>query len=785
MVDPIREEIVEKIDKLVMDAVESDVGNLATVIKLHDGLMEVAEVAAGTVYACLAKIAEVAARLAMQVVLQEAETPEQTLTLVIDTTSTLQCMAREICNGRNPIYIPIPDGLGLQADDIFEKEAIVSAKEPSIPHKVSDIPASPVAVEEKPELVKEPASVSVADAGQVDSATQPAKVVGEVGSAEKKEEPVLASGAVSASGNYPKFDLGSLTPSHLADFLGEMDDLIHKAEGLLLALEKSPHQSKEEIQELLGVFHTVKGVSGIIKLREVIDLAHQAEVVLEEAAFLPGEAVSLLFQAIDVFKSYSQSLRNYHDQQAFLEVPEVASLISRLKVLKLPVEPVAEEVPVPQPVAAKEFWPKETKTEPKGEVEPVAEKAISSSEDIGEKYLKAHYGYEEVKIKVNRLDALVDAIGELVIVQTMLENDPEISRLAQSQTARNVSTMSKICRQLQELSMSMRMVTIQSTFQTMERMVRDLASNQHKQVDVLVTGEHTELDRNIIEAMYNPLVHLVRNAVDHGIETPERRRAAQKSEKGTIHLKAYHHGGNVMIEVQDDGQGLNRDKILELAIQKGLLHSAQHYTDEEVYQMIFLPGFSTSTEVTEISGRGVGLDVVKKSLAKFRGGVEFFTTPGHGTTFRLTLPLTLAIIDGMLVKVSQERYIIPLINIEEFIQVFPEQLGTVAGRGEVLMLRGEVISVFRLHNLLRVKSLDRSKEARVGVIVSWEGKRCCLLVNELFGQQQVVIKSLGSDFNKLVGISGAAILGDGRVGMILDIQNILHLALGSIPGAAG
>ncbi|NUM36327.1 MAG: chemotaxis protein CheA [Candidatus Brocadiae bacterium] len=751
MVDSLWEEIVESIDNLVLEAVECDLSDLGSVIKVHDHLMELVMSLSESPHVALSKIAQRAAELAMSIVLQEAKDPEFNLQVVTETTATLQVMAREILNGNSPKYIPVPNGLGLDSEVLFAepKPVVKEEKKQEVPiqikkqEPVAKAPAEPVAkapekpVPAVPPVVKE-------------------KEVPVVKKTEAAREIAPAKEAIMPPGRYPKFDMSSFTPSHLSDYLSEMDELLLSAEDKLMECEK--HSSSETIQELFGVFHTIKGVSGIIKLSDVTEIAHTSEMLLEEASVLPKEALDLLFQVVDIFKSYNQSLRNFHEKKAFLEVPPIQNILSRLSSIKIEKDLQKEELEKEIPFEEVDF-----STE---------EKTGQEQED---KYLKSEYMQKDVKIKTAYIDALMDAVGELVIAQTMVDNDAEVLRIGNAQTLRNIATMRKITRQLQQLSMSMRMVTVQATFHTMARMVRDLASEQGKHIEVIISGEQTELDRNLIEAMYNPLVHLVRNAVDHGIES-ESERIKAKKDKSKIYLKAYHHGGNIAIEVSDNGKGLDRDRILKHAVEKNLLQADQNYPDDMIWQTIFLPGFSTSEQISKISGRGVGLDVVKKTIERFRGHVDVFTEAGKGTTFRISLPLTLAIIEGMLVKVDGERYIIPLINIEEFIQMNPEDISTVTGRGEVVMLRGDVVPIFRLQNLLNTHGMER-KESSIGVIVSWDQKRCCLLVDELMNQQQVVIKNLGSDFNKLIGISGMSILGDGRVALILDVQNILSFAL--------
>ncbi len=746
MVDSLWEAIVESIDALVLEAVECDIADLGSVIKVHDHLMELVMSLSETPHTALSKIAQRGAEMAMDIVLQEAKDPEFNLQVVTETTATLQVMAREILNGNTPKYIPLPNGLGLDVEELFFEQEDVTAKD--VPAMIKETIQEPVPAIE--DIVIPKTLEPVIPVMQV--AEKPAEKKLEMPKIAEQEKPAPA-----PVGRYPKFDMASFTPSHLADYLSEMDELLLTAEEKLMECEK--HSSVEAIQELFGVFHTIKGVSGIIKLQDVTDIAHTSEMLLEEASFLPKHAVDLLFQVIDIFKAYNQSLRNFHERKVFLEVPEIQNILLKLGSIEIVKEEQGIEKQQAIPLEEMDFS--------------IPEKEEQNKED---KYLKTDYIQKDVKIKTSYIDALMDAVGELVIAQTMVDNDAEVLRIGNAQTLRNIATMRKITRHLQQLSMTMRMVTVQSTFHTMERMVRDIASEQGKKIEVVISGEQTELDRNLIEAMYNPLVHLVRNAVDHGIETEEERTKAQKEGNAKIYLKAYHHGGNITIEVSDNGRGLNREKILKHAIEKNFLESGQSYSDDAILQTIFLPGFSTSERISTISGRGVGLDVVKKTIERFRGHVDVFSEPGKGTTFRIGLPVTLAIIEGMLVKVDGEKYIIPLIHIEEFIQVHAKEISTVTGRGEVVMLRGNVIPIYRLQKLLKTNGME-DRENSIGVIVSWEEKRCCLLVDELINQQQVVIKNLGSDFNKLIGISGTSILGDGRVALILDVQNILSFAL--------
>jgi len=381
-----------------------------------------------------------------------------------------------------------------------------------------------------------------------------------------------------------------------------------------------------------------------------------------------------------------------------------------------------------------------------------------------------------VRVRTDRLDRLIDTVGELVIAQSMVAQDQTVLDPGNHELLRKVSHTSKIVRELQDLAMSMRMVPLKMSFQKMARVVRDLAQKSGKSARLVTQGEDTEIDRNMVEVINDPLLHLVRNAVDHGLETPEERERAGKPPTGTVLLSAYHAGGNVVIEVQDDGRGLNREKILQKAISKGLIESDKGMSDADIFNLIFEPGFSTAEKVTDVSGRGVGLDVVKAGVEALRGRVTVESEPGKGCTFRLRLPLTMAITDGMLVRVGGQRYIIPTVNIHMSLKPNPEDLHTVSGRGEMLKLRDELLPIFRLHRIFEVPNAVEKLEDGLLVIVDDGSGRYALLVDELLGQQQVVAKALGEGLGKIPGISGGAILGDGRVGLIIDTQGVAALA---------
>jgi two-component system chemotaxis sensor kinase CheA len=296
-------------------------------------------------------------------------------------------------------------------------------------------------------------------------------------------------------------------------------------------------------------------------------------------------------------------------------------------------------------------------------------------------------------------------------------------------------------------------------------------------------GEDTEIDRNVVDELYEPMVHMIRNSVDHGLETPEERIAAGKKAEGEIRLKAFHRGGKIVVEISDDGRGLNRSRILEKARCNGLISDDSKLADEEINSLIFHPGFSTAKEVSDISGRGVGMDVVKKAIEKLRGRVDIQTTPGKGSTFVISLPLTLAIIEGMLVRIGQERYVLPALSIIESFRPSREQYSTVEGKGEMILSRGRLIPLVRLSKIFEAHSQMEAPWEGLVVVVEYDGKYMCLLLDELLGKEEVVIKSMGEIMKDVPGIAGGAIMGDGRVGLILDMAGIWQMAMRS-PNAA-
>jgi two-component system chemotaxis sensor kinase CheA len=390
-----------------------------------------------------------------------------------------------------------------------------------------------------------------------------------------------------------------------------------------------------------------------------------------------------------------------------------------------------------------------------------------------------------IRVPVEKVDRLINLMGELVITQSMVAQT--VSAFTPDKLgalAAAVAQMDRHARELHERMMAIRMIPIRTLFARFPRLVRDLAGAAGKQVALTTSGEETELDKTVIERIGDPLTHLVRNAVDHGIEAPAARREAGKPEVGTVRLNAYQQGGSIYIEVGDDGKGLDRDRIVAKAVQNGLVAADQALTDEEAFALVFRPGLSTAEKITEVSGRGVGMDVVKRNVEALGGTITIHSARGQGTTFKVKLPLTLAILDGQSLQVGQQTYIVPLVSIIESVRPRPDTVHRVLAGGEAVTVRGQVLPILRLHRLFGVETRVHDPVEGLVVIVEHEGAKAALLVDELLGQQQVVIKSLETNFRKTEGVAGATILGDGRVALILDVPGLIALARGVGLGAA-
>ncbi|MGZ5050813.1 MAG: chemotaxis protein CheA [Methylobacter sp.] len=451
---------------------------------------------------------------------------------------------------------------------------------------------------------------------------------------------------------------------------------------------------------------------------------------------------------------------------------------------EMDIEPLAKAVKVT--AVAQESDPEPVTTIPLADPTPkivdvkpkAAEVKKTESQDSDNEAAKSTAKASSIRVDTDKIDTLINMVGEVVITQSMLGLVGEnFSMDKVGQLKRGLAQLERHTRDLQQSVMNIRMLPISFVFSRFPRLVHDISNKLNKKIVLKLVGENTEVDKAVVELINDPLVHLIRNSLDHGIEMPADRIAAGKPETGTIELRAYHRGGHIVIEIIDDGRGLDKNKILAKAIEKGLVEENNLLTEKQIFELIFMPGFSTAEQLTDISGRGVGMDVVRRNIQSLGGNIEIISELGKGTTIAIHLPLTLAILDGQSVAVGDETYIVPLVSIIESINITERMLNKVAGKGETFRLRNEYLPVIRMRKIFNVNSGDptKSKEG-VLVVVEGQGELCCLLVDELLGQQQVVIKSLEANYRRVEGVSGATILGDGSVALILDVPGLVRFS---------
>jgi two-component system chemotaxis sensor kinase CheA len=582
-------------------------------------------------------------------------------------------------------------------------------------------------------------------------------------------------------------------------FVVESLEALESIEVGLIDLEQNP-DDMESINTIFRSFHTIKGVSGFLGLERINKLSHRSENLLDKIRSgeinIDADATDVILNSVDLLKQMIEGVQIGMDHGTDLDSGiDVVPAIARIEQIQETAacgtkrlgEILVEQGSV-SPQAVEEAVSKQKKSPHKKLGRILVEDGLADPEQVvsalrKQKRSGARKIDLQVKVDTQKLDNLVDLAGELVIAQAMLRQHPYVLAADDHGLVHTLGQLNQITSSLQTMTMTLRMVPIKSTFQKMVRLVRDLAKSSGKKILLTMEGEDTEIDRNVVDELYEPMVHMIRNSVDHGLETPEERIAAGKKAEGEIRLKAFHRGGKIVVEISDDGRGLNRSRILEKARCSGLISDDSKLADEEINSLIFHPGFSTAKEVSDISGRGVGMDVVKKAIEKLRGRVDIQTTPGRGSTFIISLPLTLAIIEGMLVRIGQERYVLPALSIIESFRPSREQYSTVEGKGEMILSRGRLIPLVRLSKIFEAHSQMEAPWEGLVVVVEYDGKYMCLLLDELLGKEEVVIKSMGEIMKDVPGIAGGAIMGDGRVGLILDMAGIWQMAMRS-PNAA-
>lgn len=620
----------------------------------------------------------------------------------------------------------------------------------------------------------------------------------------------------------------------IVGFCTEADEHLMVADRHLLNLESDPTR-RDSLDAVYRGFHTIKGGASMLSLDAIRVLAHEAESLLNLARDgvldLKSGCLDLAFSSVDTLKRQVDLVRNWISTRGKLSHdPDLPKLVEMIKSAASsasatgekeapvnsppeqeitptkapPQQPETTPAPRPKPAAPKLFAVPPKATEPvvdgsqtppkplppinelpakehplgsptanKSRVPTMDSRAPSSSQASGvTKVTEA----DTVRVDRSRLDKLINAIGELVIAQSMVKQEVEDYLRRLGGHSRALPELNKISRDLQELSLSLRMVPLQATFQKMTRLVRDLSKKIAKPVIFTTEGEETELDKTVVDQLSDPLLHMVRNALDHGLETKEERLAIGKPPEGRVNLRAYYQGGNVFIELSDDGRGMDREAILRKAVERELIQEGQRLADAEIYNLIFEPGFSTAKMVTDVSGRGVGMDVVRRNVEALHGNIHIKTQLGKGTTFTIRLPLTLAIMDGLTVGLGDDIYVLPLLSVIESFRPKASDVHVLAGQAEVIAVRGETVPLLRLSRLLGRPARFTMPSSGLVVLVEDQGKKFAILVDELLGQIQAVVKSLDVNFRRVDGLAGATVLGDGRVAMILDVHGLTRLA---------
>lgn len=628
------------------------------------------------------------------------------------------------------------------------------------------------------------------------AATQPTPTE-EAGEAAATQPPAEATGA--GEGDRP-----AGTMEFQDQFAAEAAELLDEAEKKIFVLKKTP-DNEEALQDLLRVVHTFKGNCGFMGFADLEKISHGIESILEQfkqgTLEVTGRNLDLLLSIQGLLQQTIAKIRTggppeINNAGIYLDMLGDALAPSGVKTDEPAEGSPGGAVQAAQPnhganapggaeaAAAAHDNPTPRHPPPDGSQAVAVEPAGSSPPGYGRRKtdpldipVGRHPTRQDIRVNVEKLDSLFDLVGELIIAESMVTHNPELDGYEFSGFEKAARHLTKITRELHDISMLVRMIPVSGAFQKMNRLVHDLSRKSGKQMDLVLVGEETEVDKTVVEMISDPLIHLIRNAADHGLEENEERLAAGKSEKGTITIEARHEGQEVWIVVQDDGKGLDRKKLIDKGIERGLVNgNGSEMSDSEVFALIFEPGFSTAKEVTNVSGRGVGMDVVKRNIEKIKGRVEIQSAPGKGTKFTIRIPLTLAIIEGMLVRVAGSQYTVPILSMKETIKVQRSQIVTTADGQEYVKIRGTILPCLRLYELHTLKPDYDKLEDGVLLILEHQDQTFGLLIDELIGLHQTVVKGLSGYLSRVRGISGYTILGNGDVSLILDPGSLLEIA---------
>ena len=578
----------------------------------------------------------------------------------------------------------------------------------------------------------------------------------------------------------PVGDDSLISDEMLDQYISGAKELLELVENNLITLEKSP-DNLAIIQETFGAVHSLKGNSGFMGFSEIEEISMDMETILDSLRSKELDAdqtvISILLSNLEMVQDRITKIEIENNKKSAKPAPVVAKPEpAKVEVKEKIVEKIEKSTPIIEPPVAKEpeiesvIESKPIVSTPKAVPTPRAEPS-----KIGQNFNQMQK--KDIRVETSKIDKLFDLVGELITIESMVTNNPDLKGLNLPSFNKSASMLNKITRELQEITMSVRMMPLEGLFNKMKRLVRDVSLKMEKKIDLAVSGQETEMDKNVIDEIADPLVHILRNAIDHGVESPQKRLEKGKPEMGNISLSARYEGNEILIEIKDDGNGIHREVILRKAEEKGLLtKSPDLMSDKEVFMLIFEPGFSTAAKVTDISGRGVGMDVVKKNIEKLRGSIEIESVPSKGSTFTLRIPLTLAIMESMVIRVGNARYALPILSVTESFKVNMKNISKTMDGLEVVRIRDEVLPIIRLHEIFSKKPDNPNLENGILIIIESRRKKVCLFVDEIVGQQQAVIKSLTDYIGKVSGIMGCMILGDGGIGLIMDIESLIELS---------
>ncbi|MDQ1266641.1 MAG: two-component system, chemotaxis family, sensor kinase CheA [Bacteroidota bacterium] len=598
------------------------------------------------------------------------------------------------------------------------------------------------------------------------------------------EELPIETQTIESDSDVPDIDYSALISGEMLEqFLTSAFELVDLAEKDLLEIEKDPH-NVALIGETFGAIHSLKGNSGFMGFSEIEEISIEMETILDSIRNNELDAeqniITILLSNIEtVRKRLEKIAKKSSDSENRIEEYEVEPVAQKQKPIEQPAKITANKETVkgkPAPKPEKE----QQKEEPAAEDEedsttPETAKSVKKKDGLSTGIPQIQR--KDIRVETSKIDKLFSLVGELITIETMVTDSPDLKGHELPNFNKSANMLNKITRELQEISMLIRMMPLEGLFNKMKRLVRDVSIKMKKKVNLTVSGQETEMDKNVIDEISDPLVHILRNAIDHGVETPEVRSAKGKNEVGNVLLAAHYEGNEILITVQDDGAGLDRQKLLKKAEERGLLSiPPEKMTDKEVYALIFEPGFSTADKVTDISGRGVGMDVVKKNIDKLRGRVTVDSVQGKGSTITLRIPLTLAILEAMVIRVGKARYALPILSLKEAFRTTKGRINITMDGLEVVKVRNDILPIIRLHELFHVEPDSRELDKGILIIIELRDHQVCLFADEIVGQQQAVIKSLSEYIGKVKGLTGCMVLGDGGIGLILDVESLIDMA---------